>query len=404
MRYDRTQERDVENIFNFKTEFDKKSKLLLSDKKIPQILIDAIEKGDITSEVLETLDFPIRKYMTQITIHGDFDNFNQGYGYKFVFKNKNGSVGVKWQAIDWKKRKYIASYLKESGIYYFSNSTESYFCKNVAIDKDNYQSALEDLKELVETAKSAEYYGGAKIYRCSVYGQQYLVFQMVINGISESNVEKLLSAFGYDKDMRAKVDAERLAKEEATKKEREERWANQKANKEKLLQELKIELEENGYSKDDVEKFENEAIYFQARMNWNNEKEFKLVKRYKKNPRARCYHVVEKEFKSFKEMNEWLKENELEPTIWDRKLKQNSISKGFRIKGSEKEVPVEKVENSDVKVVENKEKNGIELYFTNIPDETCRNQMKKNNWKWSRYNKCWYNRNTEENMKFAKCL
>jgi hypothetical protein len=38
----------------------------------------------------------------------------------------------------------------------------------------------------------------------------------------------------------------------------------------------------------------------------------------------------------------------------------------------------------------NEEKNGIELYFEEIPTPEEREELKKNGYKWSKFNKCWY--------------
>ena len=38
----------------------------------------------------------------------------------------------------------------------------------------------------------------------------------------------------------------------------------------------------------------------------------------------------------------------------------------------------------------NEEKNGVELYFESIPTPEEREELKKNGYKWSKFNKCWY--------------
>lgn len=38
----------------------------------------------------------------------------------------------------------------------------------------------------------------------------------------------------------------------------------------------------------------------------------------------------------------------------------------------------------------NEEKNGVELYFESIPTSEKREELKKNGYKWSKFNKCWY--------------
>jgi hypothetical protein len=70
----------------------------------------------------------------------------------------------------------------------------------------------------------------------------------------------------------------------------------------------------------------------------------------------------------------------------------------------EKQVPMsenkELVTEKTVKI--NTEKNGVEIYFPSKPDETALTKLKSNGWRWSHFNKCWYNTHNEENLKFAE--
>ena len=71
----------------------------------------------------------------------------------------------------------------------------------------------------------------------------------------------------------------------------------------------------------------------------------------------------------------------------------------------EKNKPVEEKENNiQVEVRFNEEKNGIELYFSNKPDEEIRNILKSNGFRWARYNKCWYCKDTEEKRDLLRSL
>ena len=69
---------------------------------------------------------------------------------------------------------------------------------------------------------------------------------------------------------------------------------------------------------------------------------------------------------------------------------------------------VEKV--TDIKVSEeieiklNEEKNGIEIYFTSKPSEEVRTALKYNGFRWSKYNKCWYAKQSEKALNFANSL
>lgn len=58
------------------------------------------------------------------------------------------------------------------------------------------------------------------------------------------------------------------------------------------------------------------------------------------------------------------------------------------------------LELKNAKVVLNDEKNGIEIYFSEKPGEETRESLKFNGFRWSRYNKCWYSKNTEKAKTF----
>lgn len=61
-------------------------------------------------------------------------------------------------------------------------------------------------------------------------------------------------------------------------------------------------------------------------------------------------------------------------------------------------------ENASVQMVLNKEKNGVELYFDDIPSDEIRNRLKSNGFRWSSYNKCWYAKQLESRLELAKEL
>ena len=55
-------------------------------------------------------------------------------------------------------------------------------------------------------------------------------------------------------------------------------------------------------------------------------------------------------------------------------------------------------------VRENKEKNGVEIVFDSKPDDEILTLLKANGWRWSKFNRLWYNRLTPENLEFANTL
>ncbi|MDY5098760.1 MULTISPECIES: hypothetical protein [Clostridia] len=56
------------------------------------------------------------------------------------------------------------------------------------------------------------------------------------------------------------------------------------------------------------------------------------------------------------------------------------------------------------KIVLNEEKNGIEIYFVGKPAEEVRNSLKAQGFRWSKYNKCWYAKQSQDTIEFANSL
>lgn len=52
----------------------------------------------------------------------------------------------------------------------------------------------------------------------------------------------------------------------------------------------------------------------------------------------------------------------------------------------------------------NEELNGIEISFPSVPSEEVRNELKTNGFRWSKYKKVWYAKQTAERLEFAKML
>ena len=57
-----------------------------------------------------------------------------------------------------------------------------------------------------------------------------------------------------------------------------------------------------------------------------------------------------------------------------------------------------------VKVLENKQFNGIEVYFETKPESTVLELLKANKWRWHNVKKCWYTKATDEARKIVELL
>lgn len=90
---------------------DDKARRVLNTAPSKSADIEAAELAEagVTIERLEGLLVPVYSYATQITIHGLFpDTIPYGVGgYKNLVRNGNGSLGVRWSAVDMGKKRLL---------------------------------------------------------------------------------------------------------------------------------------------------------------------------------------------------------------------------------------------------------------------------------------------------------
>lgn len=188
----------IETILSKHGNIDKKNKVNRSKKIISKSIIDTIEKG-ISIEQLDELSKEVKifKYQTQITIHGTFPELSSGYvgGYKSLILNKNKSLGIKWNAIDSKKRKRIAEDLQYVGFYFKNTSTETTYSISKLIDENNFTEVLAEMKKIANKINLDLIFGGINLYAVSAWGQKRLILELNINGIYEKNIEKFIEPF-----------------------------------------------------------------------------------------------------------------------------------------------------------------------------------------------------------------
>lgn len=60
--------------------------------------------------------------------------------------------------------------------------------------------------------------------------------------------------------------------------------------------------------------------------------------------------------------------------------------------------------NGETRVVHNKEKGGVEIYFANRPSDDVLTRLKSERFRWSRRNRCWYRKYSDDAVKFAQSI
>lgn len=180
---------------------DKARRILNVSTERANIGADEIERG-VTIERLANIGVPVFRYATQVTIHGTIPDFApeaRPMGYKAIFRNQNGSLGVKYIAIDGTKKKLLvqACQLADKPQFHASLNSQGLELVYSTIDREQALAAFRAFpKELI--------IGGLYAAR-GIYGEYFVVAD--IGAIEERNVWPLIGRL-YGFDSQADLDAE----------------------------------------------------------------------------------------------------------------------------------------------------------------------------------------------------
>lgn len=189
----------TEELFSRDFMCDKKHKLNTSPKAIPTAILDEIENKGLTLERIEELcgkGYDIYKYATQITLHGTCEGLSKdgrlGW-YKCLTLNKNKSIGIKWIAVDRAKKVRIIEMLKEFGWGSVSNSMELYPQRVQRVkDAEEAKAVAKEWKADIDRIDHSLFYGTSSIFLARGMFGVYIVCDLIVNGIKESNVNTLI--------------------------------------------------------------------------------------------------------------------------------------------------------------------------------------------------------------------
>lgn len=245
-----------ETFFTLEGECDKKNRLLRSDAHLTELEAARIDSGELSLEDLDALvarKAKIFRYQTQITVHAQFPREVGGRvnGYAFLTNNKNGSVGVRYGAIDEAKRQRLARFLKYEGFRYEKNSTKHEFCLWKSFrNKDEAVGYLAEIKSLYDyEALRKLVYGQINIYGGAYWGMYYVALSITVNAIPGANIPEFLrlmrckseeevTAIERQKQLADEADSERRRREN------EEHRARENAEMEVLRKERLASMRE----------------------------------------------------------------------------------------------------------------------------------------------------------------
>ena len=372
----------IETILEKDGCYDSKHILNTCSRKVPEEILDKIESG-ITFEDLEEISksYDVYKYRTQITIHGVFGELrnNRIGSYKNLFQNKNKSIGVKWNAIDFDKRIRLFSMLRYLGFTTIHNSQELKATKILGYNAKN----VESLKELYGRVDQSLFVGNTQLYVADFLMARFIVLDLNINAFKKENLEKIAYAIYGGKDEYERIKANVLEKEKIQREEFEKRMAKAREDYEREhAAEIEAAKERMKIHDEYVKKLESEGWkrcvpqVGDVWVSWSKRESstvyYTLVKSFGKMIRKRCDKdgVVDKSIKG------------VEVEIKDERLCKPRKEK---IEHSMKEESSKDASNADLKIIPYNE--GVS--FAVIGDTySVREIMKAHGGKFNRFLKC----------------
>jgi hypothetical protein len=232
----------LETVFAMPKDFMACRKVNTAPKIKPNINIDDIESFGISLEALDACNVPVYRYKTQITLHGIWPE-TQGYcfGYKHIVRNGNGSIGIRYGAIDGEKKSILRhiSHFTDFGCYF--NSTETGFFKSYK-DKDEAISSFQTLK-----AKTAGLFVGSvnllhdKFLTCRYY------VDFTVSAVPQKTFWRFSEAlFDISEARLAEIETAEAQKEAADEAKRQAKLAIEKKQQQAAKAQAKMIIEQHG--------------------------------------------------------------------------------------------------------------------------------------------------------------
>lgn len=295
--------KNLETFFET-SNFDSKNITNKGTQVIPQTALDKIEREGATLEFLQELKAPVFKYRTQITIHGIFAELKNNYlgGYKSIFQNKNLSIGVKWNAVDYSKKKVIYEtikrYCKNWTISKNSNEYFIYKTSKTFYNKEEYKTLLESTKADLQHIDNKLFFGNCGVYLSKhLYGGYFLVTYVNIGGILQDNVNKCIENI-CQADMEtinlkfAQEDKERAEREAQRKLEYNREVEERKAKQAPIMDAAREILREAGYTLKEKTAINTESIFIKISTDVDTGRFSFTAYKYFKEPRQKKFRYL----------------------------------------------------------------------------------------------------------------
>jgi hypothetical protein len=228
---------------------------------------------------------PIFRYRGQLTLHGIFESENKSItigGYKNIIVNGNGSIGVKYNAIDYDKKETLGCMLYHFGYHFHRDSQSEYYIKSFCPSE-----GVEVLKEGVKEYQSInieKYLAIKNLLKDNLSGRIYIV--IYVHAILESDVLPMFTAITGKTEIELDKQVEIYKAKEQAKKEAYE--LEEIESRKQAIEKRKNELENNPFIsefnalKDWDKQFKDNVHLVVMLFNYNHELEFRHYRLNKK--------------------------------------------------------------------------------------------------------------------------
>jgi hypothetical protein len=132
-------------------------RVLNTSETVANITAQELEQG-VSLETLLSLNVPVYRYKTQITIHGKLPDISKAE-YRYIMQNQNGSIGVRYVGIDYEKKELLCNVAR-----LYKGKFRAHIDSQGMTAYAEYPSA-DELKAVFETIDPSIFYGTIHAFR-----------------------------------------------------------------------------------------------------------------------------------------------------------------------------------------------------------------------------------------------
>lgn len=434
--------RELQEMISARENYDTRKVINRADNvTIGADVLEQIEESGITSEQLDALNVPVFRYKTQITLHGIFpalENSGRLGGYKSLFRNGNGSLGIKYNAIDYAKKKRIYRALHECGYSIEKNSmswrAELLGASRTSDEKTVLQADIDAFKRMKDGIDTNLFFGNVSVnlYRIPFMGLYFAALEIEIGAVYEKNVNAIIENITGKTvtEIDAAINARELAENERNRIEHEKyeiERAERARRASELAEKINAEFTSAGMVKRDFDipragQSDLWYIVYTKADKWivSAKNVYRVRVVFKKGNSIQSAHS---DFDNLSAAIECYTMRAIDKNAARKFKVHEKITGAWIIPQTKQEtsggsVTVSRAsENSQVKennansanavtvqVRRNLEKNGIEIVFSDKPSKRIIDLLNASSFNWHKVNGFWYKRYTDNDLTIANYI